>query len=600
MKNKPMLASLALALLLTSCATQESVGRVRGGAPNTAARIRLELGPVGVISPPTPAEFGFDKAGGRIESAADAAGHAAGLMQETPTFSDPALEMAAGGVRFVLAPVAAAAAALGPGHSKLPPPKLSKSESDLAQAMASVADQPRFQECLLKAAGEKIPGRLVPIDSLERPSPGAPPLSAILETITEELRLERTGSVDDSFALRIKTRVRLLSSEDGALLYEQPFEFRSGTDLFIDWTRCDALRSVADTGYRELAGHIVNQLFSTAPEGPILVGAGYKNHPPRASDSQVLVAAHHYEAGPRPTIQFVTHGYFDSASLAQDRSPTATVPQFVSGRLPVLGGLSIYSTASVAPVTIQRPLTKDQAVSEALDDVEWSLDGLDKSHNSVIMLMASAVAIPMSLWKQTAGAARGLTSEEFRADDERLTAAARQTQPHEQLAYHVAQQLMSKTSQPVVLVKGPLPLGSEGQVGLVQAVARSSPPGLQQNLTITNHPVAQGTETALQIHLLSAALTGEGSVNPPLSLCVEAKATLLRARDGQELYSCSVHYRSGGRKFTAWAANDARLFRQEFDQCYHQVGSAIAAQLLSGGFIAPERGPIPTLARIAK
>ncbi len=185
-----MLASFALALLLAGCATQEPVGRVRGGAPNAAAPIRLELGPVGVISPPTPAEFGFDKAEGRIESAVDAAGHAAELMLETPTFTDPALEMAAGGVRFALGPLAAVAGALSSGHSKMPPHRLSASESDLAQAMASVANQLRFREFVLQAAGQKIPGRLVPIDSTERPSPGAPPLSAILETRTEELRLE--------------------------------------------------------------------------------------------------------------------------------------------------------------------------------------------------------------------------------------------------------------------------------------------------------------------------------------------------------------------------------------------------------------------------
>src|SRR5260370_18231107 len=73
MKRKPMLAYFALALLLAGCATQEPVGRVRAGAPNAAAPIRLELGPVGVISRPTPAEFGFDKAEGRIEPAVDAA-----------------------------------------------------------------------------------------------------------------------------------------------------------------------------------------------------------------------------------------------------------------------------------------------------------------------------------------------------------------------------------------------------------------------------------------------------------------------------------------------------------------------------------------------
>src|SRR5437899_8198614 len=75
-------------LLVAGCASHQPTASVRSGTPTIAGPIHLELGPVGVISPPTPAEFRFDKAEGHIESAADAAGNAAGRMLVEPTSDD--------------------------------------------------------------------------------------------------------------------------------------------------------------------------------------------------------------------------------------------------------------------------------------------------------------------------------------------------------------------------------------------------------------------------------------------------------------------------------------------------------------------------------
>ena len=69
-------------------------------------------------------------------------------------------------------------------------------------------------------------------------------------------------------------------------------------------------------------------------------------------------------------------------------------------------------------------------------------------------------------------------------------------------------------------------------------------------------------DTVLEIHVVSAALRGGEGVNPPLSLWVDARATLLRAGDGQEIYSCPVQYRSKERKFAAWAAKNTSTTSQ--------------------------------------
>jgi hypothetical protein len=100
----------------------------------------------------------------------------------------------------------------------------------------------------------------------------------------------------------------------------------------------------------------------------------------------------------------------------------------------------------------------------------------------------------------------------------------------------------------------------------------------------------------LEIRVLSAVLKGKDRVNPPLALCVEAQATLVRTQDGQELYSCPVHYRSAPRKFTEWGAHDAELFHQEMEKCSRELGGAIVDQLVSRRLITPDPAPYPTLA----
>ena len=67
-----------------------------------------------------------------------------------------------------------------------------------------------------------------------------------LETHVDDLRLERAGSSEGSYFLRIKTHARLVRVADGAICFEQSAEYRSGTALFLDWTLQGAIQGVAD------------------------------------------------------------------------------------------------------------------------------------------------------------------------------------------------------------------------------------------------------------------------------------------------------------------------------------------------------------------
>ena len=211
-------------------------------------------------------------------------------------------------------------------------------------------------------------------------------------------------------------------------------------------------------------------------------------------------------------------------------------------------------------------------------------------------LSACTVAIPLSLWKQAVVTVRGLSSKQYRVAEARLRAAAQQTLPHEELALQVAQQLAPRTSQSVVLVtKPPIP-DADHEPTLVQCMARGTMAWLPRGETSGSYLAAQGVDQALEIHVVSAALQGKDGINPPLAVCVEAKATLYRVRDGAELYACPVHYRSESRTFVEWADGDARLFRQELQRCYQQMGNCLVDQLVARRVLAPGRAEQPTLA----
>jgi hypothetical protein len=533
-----------------------------------AEDLRLQLGTVALVPDVKPAQFSFDKAKGQIGYAADWAGTAAGNMLGTST-SEPILDLPVGVGTFVLAPVAAVSGAIG-ARKHLSHDKLAECESNLFSAMREMSVQGHFHECLLKAASEKCQGRLVPLEQMSGTGSPLGSPDSVLEARVEELRLKRTGSGDTSYRLRIKTRMRLLRTADGAVLCDQPAEYRSGTCLFSDWTLHNAFQSVADTGYRQLAEQCVNRLL-TATDQPTLAGAG--NHRVPAPNRNVAVR------------------------LANCQPPSSRLAmQPVSYTIADTGTLGIYSTGNVAHVVIQRPLTREQATSEALSDVDYMFDGLNQHPNLLVALPAAAVATPISLWKQGAALVCGLSPRTIQEAEAKLGKAANETRPHQELALQVAERLTPQVSQPVMLVRQPLPPGAEDATALTPSISRGTLASLTEGQTASGYLLSQGADTALEIHVQDAALAGKGGVNPKLALCVEARATLRRSSDGQELNSCPVQYLSPERKFTAWAAHDAELFREELHKCYRELSAAMVDQLVARGTVPLDHKPRPTLA----
>jgi hypothetical protein len=592
--TRPVISGISAAAMLwvCGCATHQPADVTRDDAAPLPESLRVRLGTIALEAAPELAVVSFDKAKGQIETFGERASvAAAGTLDSSGVSGEPIVQAVAGVAGFVMAPVAALAEGIL-ASERLSPDKLAICESNLLYQMNTMAAQERFQNWVSKTADEKTRRRLILVE-VTNTTAGQPYAESRLETRVREMRLERTGKGDSSYALLIKAQVRLTRTADGAVLYDRPVEYRSGTCLFLDWTLSDSIQRVTETAYREMAERVVDQLFVGTPDGPLLAGTGFQKLAGRQHNKDLARVSR----GPGPGSADPAYSVAGRVSSSGEGSLRQPAAQLVSYSLVNTGAIGIYSTATVSRVSLQRPLTKDEAGSEALSDTEWMFDGLQNNPNLMICLPSIAAAIPVSLWLQGKALVCGLTDRKFNPAEAQMTAAVRETRPHEDLANQVAQQLEPRTSQPVMLVAKPLSPDADEEGVMMQCVARGTLAWLPNGQTPASYLAGEEVDTALEIQVISATLAGKERVNPPMALCVEAEARLLRARDGQEIYSCPIHYRSQERKYVQWAAHDAQLFRQELQTCYHELGTIIVNQLVSHGLVAPGQGAYPNLVR---
>jgi hypothetical protein len=556
----PVLFGLWAIGLVTGCSTSKPSfwsGPVRGVGPQTGAT-QIEPGDIAVAFPLPPASFSFQPGQGQLETAGDGAARSVRAVLDTPNLLHPQLEAVAGVVGFVAAPFAAGYGAISAPRQKAPPDKLLEAEANLTRMMSAMAAQENLQQALLRSVGEQTHRRVLSLAPGSSASACAT-ASALIEAGIEELRLECAGTKDSSFLLRIKAGARLVRQADGVVLSERRYEYTSGKAMFIDWTRQGSLEGVAQTGYRRVAEEMAGELLALVTEPPVLMGAGCRGT--RAT-----------RTGPRATLALHT-----APVRRTGLQPVAYYP-------PEFSSFEIRATGSGSSLSLQKPATKGEAVAEAQSDLEYQFDGLENDRNAVVQLLACLAAVPVGLWEQATILVRGESSAEVEAADARLRAAARQAQPQATLTREVARALAPESSAQVMLARAEQGAFPETRSTWILCAARE--PTSAADRMISQSARTEVGDAVLEIHVSQAALSGKPGINPPLALRVQAQVTLVRTRDGQELYSCPVRYCSGEWKFKDWAANDARLFRQELDQCYRQMAAGLAERLAEAG-LAP-------------
>jgi len=71
----------------------------------------------------------------------------------------------------------------------------------------------------------------------------------------------------------------------------------------------------------------------------------------------------------------------------------------------------------------------------------------------------------------------------------------------------------------------------------------------------------------------------ELGINPSLSLGMEVRGRLIRTADKVVLYDNTWKYEGGSHVFAEWAANDAKLFVEEFERAYDGLSSQVVTAL---------------------
>jgi hypothetical protein len=540
----------ALFLWATCCASDSGGKSAPAATPGLPDELRLNLGTIAISEDNQPAAYGFQTGAGVVETAGERSGRYAGATINKAT-GTPEGDLMLSPVTFIATPFAALVGAVSPDR-KMETAKMTSAQLDLTAALERACRQEAFRAEVIRAAKETGGRELVGMGQA-RGDPGR--IDTVFHTRIDQVSLERLGKSEKSFALKIKTRNRLVRASDGKVIYERPIEYCSGADLFVEWTRSAAIESVMKTGMRKIARDIATEMLSLY-DSPVV--AGTAKSPAGPSSKQ-----------PIPPLKL--------AGLTREAMPRL-VPVADTGS----DALGIFATSHVARVSVQHIADEQPELPVSVEQTESALDGMTQHPNYGVSLPAIAVAVPLSIGNQLVEVIKRVSPAKAREAGSNLSRAAREDRLDEEVAFEVAQQLAPQTGQPVVFVKGSLPSPGDSD----RLVPNPDSPRMQ---FVSHRPKATRLAgTAIYVRITQAALTGKGELNPRLCLCIRGEADLVRLSDGEKLCSFPMEFKGATHRYTQWAAGDAELFRKELKRGYRELGKALADRLVSRGIVPPE------------
>jgi hypothetical protein len=529
-------------------------------ATQIAPLARIEPGAIAIICGSERGQCSFDKGALRVESSAEGAGDAVATVLQPPKIGHAQLEAAIGVVEFAFSPFAAAYGAITSGQHKLTAAELAEAEQRVVEAMHQMVEQNRLRQFVFEYAPEKTHRRLV--EPAADGTRSMDPFSGALETQIEMLQLQPVHLNDQNYRLTIHARARLLKTSKDQVIAERSYEYTSGEGMFIDWSRAGGLESVALTGFRQIAQDIVRDFCSPALEAPIFLGAAYGNPAPRPAQH---------------------------VRLARRTAPGT--PQFVEYRVIANNAFEVFPDVARAEVMIHGPKDKDSTSSDSQTDAEWSMDGLVNHPNFVVQAGACLAAVPMGIWEQTVGAIGRKSQENLSAAAGEVQQVVWKTPLQQNLAGDIARTLAPQTAQPVILRKLPSTSGEGSPTGDLIRISNVG------DVALDGRAMQMRPESSLEVRVTKVELSSNHGNKRQPSLSLEARVTLLRTGDGQELFTWPVRYSSAPRRIGAWSAHEGAQVEQELRECLRQIAEAIVAQLLREGCVAPGRMPASAIAK---
>jgi hypothetical protein len=251
----------------------------------------------------------------------------------------------------------------------------------------------------------------------------------------------------------------------------------------------------------------------------------------------------------------------------------------------------VFPDIARAEVMIHGPKAKENISSDSQTDTEWAMDGLVNHPNFVVQAGACLAAVPMGIWEQTVGAIGRKSQENLGVAAGMVQQVVWKTPLQENLASDIARTLAPQTAQPIILRKLPSASGEGSPTGDLIRISNVG------DVALDGRAMQMRPQSALEVRVTKVELSGNHGNKRQPSLSLEAKITLLRTGDGQELFTWPVRYSSAPRHIGAWSANAGAQVEQELRQCSRQIAEAIVGQLLREGCVLPGRMPASAIAK---
>jgi hypothetical protein len=572
---------------------------------------RIEPGPIAISARSEPALVSHDPPGNRLESVGEGAAQGTRLALDEFEIDHSRLDKVVGylGINpaqvdavfsvlgFALTPFAATYGAIASWKARVSPGEVSAEERELDELMRSIAAPKLLSRKVAESAHLRTRRTLVG-DGAVPATVAGPPASATLEIVLDKFLLKAAKSSKENFFLYIEARARLKRSTNGSFVFSRTYHYESGPALFVDWERRGGLESAADTGYHTIAEKIAADVFEPPSEPPLLIGPGHKHSQARIKpNDQARTGADLRFSTPSLRADLIAAGKKRirlaavgrgplvirsqrRCSFAQVREPpesvrsdenTNTQPLSPTAEQPAR--LEIYTRSRNLP---QRFLAPADEISADRGDgghvvTDRDFDGLPNDRNAVVSVIAIMAAIPVGFWDQTVG----VITKQLHESPDRLTAnlhdVAARSHFEEHLADEVARRLQAQGVGPVQRTDDP------AYRALVDPTTENSSKAPDQGSPA-------GSKTSLELQVVSTRLVGKLPHGRTRALSVDIQATVIRTSDGQELYSLPIRYLSKERKLKDWADADAKLFRQELEECTHEAAQSLAQELSTHRF----------------
>lgn len=92
----------------------------------------------------------------------------------------------------------------------------------------------------------------------------------------------------------------------------------------------------------------------------------------------------------------------------------------------------------------------------------------------------------------------------------------------------------------------------------------------------------RGINTVLELNAKSGGFKEGKGKDPLIAFFMKVHTRLIRIGDGKEIYSKEFEYKSSNHSFTEWFDMEARLLREEIDNCFKELSKQIVEELFGG------------------